>query len=268
MKNTIKNSLYKIGLPQTVLSSLRFRNLFLITGSGRSGTKWLATLLNLAANGVTKHEPVKEDFLAHKQAIENENYIRSYVNNFRLRVIFWNNILLKRDRIYGESNSLLRLHVGYLKEVLPNMKLIHLVRDPRKVIRSQLNRGAFAAIHPVYGGLKLPVVDDFTRLWDTKTDLEKACYCWLQDNKRLRLEINNSVRFEDIVNNFEHCKERVLDPLGLKLSKKVWQEQVNKKVNASKTYDKYPEFSKWSNNDQDTLLKICGDEMSKYEYEI
>lgn len=94
-------------------------NPFLITGMGRSGTKWLARELN-KINGIeVRHEDPEDTLLKFKTPRGTQNL----------------DVLYKRFRDgYGEVNSLLR-------EVATNLAyegvdIYLLVRDPRDIVRS------------------------------------------------------------------------------------------------------------------------------------
>lgn len=62
----------------------RSKKIFFILAMGRSGTKFLATLLNEAPDGYVVHEPVWEDFPAYVDAFYNPQKAKWYIKKFRL----------------------------------------------------------------------------------------------------------------------------------------------------------------------------------------
>jgi len=103
------------------------KRLFFILSIGRSGTKWLANLLNKALRALVVHEPFIEA-IPHQEAFHDpkkEIYLR--VHNHDID-------------IYGEVNSFLRRHCEALRKAFPNAIILHLVRDGREVIRSIYSR--------------------------------------------------------------------------------------------------------------------------------
>ena len=58
---------------------------FFILGMGRSGTKWIADILDTAKNARVVHEGVESDDFAYHAAFENPEEARRYFRKFRLR---------------------------------------------------------------------------------------------------------------------------------------------------------------------------------------
>jgi hypothetical protein len=126
-----------------------------VLASGRSGTKFLSGLFKYnVKNCVSKHEPVIPDMFGKP------TYWYQRGETDKIRDLF----LVKRDRInryktdvYIETNhAFLKSFSDVAMEFFPDMKLIHLVRNPFKVARSELNReswindGPVKAIFPTY----------------------------------------------------------------------------------------------------------------------
>jgi len=92
---------------------------FLITGFGRTGTKFLAETLNQSKQWTVYHEPRGNDMF-NFSALRDINY--TYNNSM----------------YYGEVNSYLR----YMWNMLPIPNVIFLQRDPKDIILSTANRKA------------------------------------------------------------------------------------------------------------------------------
>lgn len=103
-------------------------NRFLITGMGRSGTKFLAHTLNRAPSWQVEHEP-KKGF--HPMADALERFSREFPEN------------------YGESNSFLRFQALSLERALPDLSLAVVIRNPIEVFSSMAARGKPNILHLV-----------------------------------------------------------------------------------------------------------------------
>ncbi len=241
------------------------KNYFLITGSGRSGTIWLKKCLALSRGAIVEHEPVPFEYNAHIATVMNPGKNRSYLEWRKKEILIRLQSHAGNFSHYGEVNSLLRRHAHVIKEYFPMVKLIHLVRDPRNVIVSHLNRKALSSKHPFYGKFSpLPTdTGDFT--WSSATELEKLCWLWQWDNSYLRRVIGHSVKFEDIVKDFELFKEKILEPLGLDLDYNEWDRIRKEPANRSKN-NTITNFDSWTEADKHTLYQICGNEMRVYGY--
>ncbi|MDA3792459.1 MAG: hypothetical protein PF545_02225, partial [Elusimicrobia bacterium] len=83
------------------------KKIFFILSIGRSGTKFLADLLNKAQGVYIVHEPVRDDFQAYQDAFHSEEKARDYSRHFRKKEIYLR-ARKKGIKSYGEVNSLLR----------------------------------------------------------------------------------------------------------------------------------------------------------------
>lgn len=94
---------------------------FLISGFGRSGTKFLSTIMNKSKTWTVKHEPrgVKDEQYGR---LKNKNYLNEIQLNFTPN--------------YGEVNSYLRY---YFKDIVTDNKAL-LLRNPKKILLSVCNR--------------------------------------------------------------------------------------------------------------------------------
>lgn len=102
---------------------------FLITGYGRSGTKFLATQMNLSTQWTVNHEPRG---LKGEQDEIQKNY-EQYFHNV-LYPIF------NGSSYYGEVNGRLRGYIDYFMKYLPQNKIAILLRNPFDLFTSIMNR--------------------------------------------------------------------------------------------------------------------------------
>lgn len=241
-------------------------NPFFILSIGRSGTNFLSNLLNLVPRAYIEHEPVRNDFKSYQKAFYSQKRAYLYLKYFRKKEIY----LRVRDKninSYGEVNSLLRRHSKALKILIPNVKIIHLVRDGRDVVRSGLSRrtmtkedGHTRNIRPLKGE---PWYDE----WKHMNRFEKICWYWDIENRYLNNNIEKVIRFEELISNFDYFKENLLKFFDLKMSKDIWQKEIIVPRNISEEY-KAPHWTKWDQEKKNSFLKICGETMEKLGYDI
>jgi len=157
---------------RTLLSSCR---LFFITGMGRSGSFFLADLLN--SPGVAVYHETHTDYKALVDAYWNPANAIEYIDGMRSRVIA-SRILAAKCEVYGEVNGLLRFHVNALRR-FENATILHLVRDGRLVVRSGMNRKAFTPTDSNVTGRIEPWADDPYRERWPLPDILYNCRCLL-----------------------------------------------------------------------------------------
>jgi len=243
----------------------REMNIFFILGIGRSGTKFLAYLLNMADNAVVYHEPFDES-IPYQEAYQNPDAAEKYIRDFRMKEIYLR-VHKHSVNTYGEVNSYLRRHCEAIKKLIPNVKLIHLVRDGRDVVRSMYSRMTMKpwtyTTRYIY-----PLPDDPWRdQWDRMSRFEKLCWYWATENKYLRKCINKFVRFEDIIRDYTYFKKNVLEYLNLDIPREIWEREVNRPKNITIAH-KLPHWSEWSSELIEAFKRICGDEMKIYGYKL
>jgi len=259
---------------------------FFILALGRSGTKFLATLLNRAkfsGDLLVQHEPWEYDHnMPSLSYYGGDSTVISGMLDQRFKEIFNN---LGSIKCYGEVNSYLRYNTDWLVERY-NPDLIHLVRDGREFVRSAFIRNVYT---PQQFGL--PIVpkdsDPYSGLWEEMNRFQKLCWLWKHSNEYLNENIIGSpVRFESIISDYGYFKTRILEPLNLELPYHIWEVEKSIPRNTSMTYliksnlknlifrqkrmylkDSIGKWSDWSNEMKDDFKKICGEMMMIMGYE-
>ena len=156
--------------------------------TGRTGTQTLAAMLRLSPQVVAQHEPaprlVKATFDAYMEA-QDEGWIEKWTP-FMLATR--DDFVLEanaKGKVYVESNNRLTYVAPAVMAAFPASKFIFSHRDPYKVIRSGMQRGAyqgpnkawnFARIRPRKGE------PSFTE-WASLSPLEKEAWRWAQINQ-------------------------------------------------------------------------------------
>lgn len=241
------------------------KRIFFITGSGRSGTAWLASLLANAPAAYVEHEPVTEDFPAYQCAYWDQEAARSYVLKFRMKEIYARCSHHAYISVYGEVNSALRRHVLALCEAFPAAATIHLVRNGRDVVRSMYARKTMTAADPNTRYIAPRSDDPFREKWTSMTRFEKLCWYWQVENAFLRSVIPNTIQFECIQQDYAYLQSHVLNPLGLHIDAETWQHHAGTKINRTMTPG-LPHWEKWPSELAENFNQICCAEMSALGY--
>jgi len=237
---------------------------FFLLGVGRSGTKFFAELLNKTNYTRVYHEPVTEDFLAIANAHKSREDAVTYMNKFRKKAMY---VLGKKEgvKIYGESNSNLRFHAEALKLTIPNVKIIHVVRDGRDVVRSIMAKKHY--LNGAKGHYNLiPNADDpLLREWHGLSRFEKICWLWLNANERVREFADVTLMFERLICDYNYFYENIVEYLGIEIPESRWKKEISKPRNITKKHS-IPHWTEWEDELTRKFWRICKNEMSRYGY--
>ncbi len=250
----------------SIIKALNDKRFFLITSTGRTGTTLFSQMLNDINGAYVVHEPLFQETKYHRLAMEDSKFSRSFLEDFRLKETLYR--IEKNDcKRYGEVNSGLRRNIKELKELLPNMKIIHIVRNGKEVISSVLNRNTLLK-GDAYYNLKpsASIVDE--KKWSTFTRFEKITFLWSAENKYMRENSDLTVRFEDLISDYTYFKKNLLEILDLEIDYNTWEKYVSTKVNINKNIKIDTAFDKWSNDQKEFFNLYCFDEMKRYNYKI
>lgn len=239
------------------------RRIFLILGTGRIGTTWLAGLLDAAPGARVMHEPVPTEQFAHAEALMHPDRAEPYLREFRLREMALR-VAASDPPIYGEVNSALRRHAEAFRRLLPGVRILHLVRDARSFVPSVMARSRFTRADIIHGEDRPPTAEIAAR-WRTMDRFSKVCWMWTQENAYLRLHSDGLVRFEDITTDYALFKAQVLEPLGIEVDYSLWGEHARRPTNATRG-PRYAPFAEWPSTQVENLWRLCGEEMARYQY--
>ena len=226
------------------------KNIFFITGMGRSGSKFLSDLLCLNSYIKTFHEFPKDKYMC-TEAFYKRNMPMT-ISRLKLTVDHINQIQeINPNFKYIEVSSYLRYQTQYLKNVF-DCKVIHLVRDCRKVVRSIMCRSAFTDKDIDHTGKIKFTIEN----WESLDRFEKVCIYW---NDAVSFLLNNSdltVRFEDLISSYESFNSSFLKPLELEFNDEIWKICHNKKVNETQLFT-FPEYQDWTDEQKIIFNQHC-----------
>ncbi len=232
----------------------------------RSGTTFLADFFNrFEKSAIVGHEVILDDYWSYAKNYNSAAGRFEYLKNFRRAEIYYRLCRAGDFQVYGEINPFLRRHVRALREVFPEAKFFHLVRDGREVVRSIMSRGTFSEQEPIAEMIRPTEDSPYFSRWEKMSRFAKVCWLWQEDNRLLRITINQTVQLEKIISDYCYFKENLLDYLKLDISEKVWRRYVRNRRNPSPEY-KFPEYSQWSSEQKEIFWEICGSEMKANGY--
>ncbi len=240
------------------------KKFFFILAIGRSGTTFLAHLLNMAADAVVFHEPIRSDIDAYRRAFFSPDDAERYIASFRKKEMF----LRTRPtnfNVYGEVNSLLRRHFHPLRRHFPEAGFLHMVRDGRDVVRTMMSTDALLPGFMWTWWLRPHEYDPYFAQWDTMDRFARLCWYWRVENHHLRTSIGNTLRFEEVTGDYECFEQRILRPFGLVIPQSVWKQQGGVQRNPTANYS-MPHWREWDAGHTRTFETICGDEMRANGY--
>ena len=251
---------------KNITDILNKKKFFLITSTGRTGTTLFSKMLNTIDGAYIVHEPIFKETKYHRKAMEDPNFSQIFLKKFRIKEIYYRLQQNKCER-YGEVNSALRRNIKDLKEMFPEMKIIHIVRNGKDVISSVLNRKTLLK-GDTYHNLKPSscIIDE--KKWSKFKRFEKIAYLWATENKYMRENSDITVRFEDLITDYNYFKRNILEVLDLNIEYKIWEKYVRKKVNANKTIKSSNNFNKLSEEQKEFFNLHCSNEMKQNNYFI
>lgn len=251
-----------------------------IVSTGRTGTNFFATLLDRPELGlIAKHEPpptlgdLGNDFITGRKSIERTKRII-----LRDRAEIFGAI---ENKTYIESNSGLIFLLPALKELIPNLKVIHVVRNPIDFVQSGVNRsyrskGKTFQTYAEEKNWKLRPTDfpDHAEDWSAMDVYERFMWTWAFKNDcaarfvRENPSIALGVRFEDIFQSADHSGFRtIMDFMGLTdLATKFGPNDFKHIVNGSQATFAEP-FEKWPSRRKASLERICGPVVRGWDYQ-
>lgn len=208
-------------------------NLFLILSTGRTGTMWLANLLNKAEEACVMHEPVTGEQLANVKAFKDSSFARKYLMNFRLREMALR-CKIVQPSIYGEVNPALKYFASTFRGFFPDMKIVHVIRDGRDFVRSVMSRDSFTDRDNRNYVPPQKFIPATT--WNSMGRFEKICWVWSYENEYLRKHSDITVKFEDIISDYDIFYTSIVAPLNLKIDRDLWLKSVRSPQNTSNRY--------------------------------
>jgi hypothetical protein len=244
-----------------------------ITGLGRSGTSFLTSLLSGHQGIYSGHEYIGNREFWLLSWYLGAGYSEEYLKRTKA------GIEKKFDHhTFIDVNGRLQNCVPQLKAVFDNPEVLHLVRDPRKVVRSLYIRRNDKNIHLI------PKERQEISKWLDEDKFYQVCWNWARTTQQLLDMKLPLIQFEKLTGDFEYCKSKLLDVAGIRMDKTEWEKRSSIKVNRTypkwyrlmyarlkgKTFveDELPEYAEWSTEQKKVFLEVCGPVMELAGYKL
>ncbi len=259
-------------------------NVSVIVSTGRTGTKFIAEQFRRIPGISAEHEPTPNceiEGYGYLRGDLTENELVSFLRSARKDVR--KKLHRKKEYCYIESNGGLIFLIPVLKQVFPNLRVAHIIRDPRDFVRSACSRvyystetGKMVQAYLFEDKWKLKSSqlksDLYCGRWREMNMPERFMWMWNLKNEYVqKLENENdyirSFRFEDIFFNEKQSIDFTEfvsfgEVRGLSLlSRRTAYSDLNK---TKKFY--FPHYKDWGKEEIDKLSEHCGRLMKIYGY--
>lgn len=253
-------------------------NLVFIIGSHRTGTKLLGNFFNYNFIGV---KSVHQYSLLRFNNILSNLFLANWISEdlyIKYLKKFWFKKLSNQieNNIYVESNGFNFLSAYYAEKHFKNVKIVHIIRDPREYIYSYTNwienRWQSKLINKIpfwhVSGYRVKQLSK--KKWKAYSKEEKMAWYWNYKNKLIAEKYSNEnyllLRFEDLINSSKREKhlKNLLEFMNLKYRPNLFSYFDKKQNESIKSIG-----SRWRNWDKNLSLKIneiCSKEMKKFGY--
>lgn len=220
---------------------------FFVTGHGRSGTLWLANLLNTDPTVQVHHEPINAD-----RGYSARIY-KGLANSMKYLVDRQHTMseieASHPNQDYAEVNSYLRYCVPEMLTVWSDIPVAVLVRDGRYTVRSLFVGECYSISN--YPRIRPPEV---------MTPFESCCWYWADAYRRIFNIPVPIYKLEDLNSDWGKF-ESLCEFLNVKVSSEDWVNFSRFKMNVMITTP-----LKWDNEKMETFDLLAGDVQSRLGY--
>ena len=232
---------------------------YLVTGTGRCGTVYMARLLTSLDINCT-HEA-----MFNYNGIE---FAKSVLhNNEQLRISHCSSYDILREKNISpwiDTNGEIHAESSYMaapfldNEILKSTKIIHVVRNPLKVISSHVKDINFFEPHIKHNIWLNFVLNHMPEIKYIKNSIEKACYYYINWNDMIECKIKSHENLRHKVE--DECSQTLLDFLNVSNSSNAFKNStINswKKRENDLTLDEIPDG---------TIKKEFIEKINQYNY--
>lgn len=237
---------------------------YFFLSTARSGSQWLANFLDRATSLTARHEFMLNHAYRDGKLIAAKRTGVNFADLVKDTAEVKD--LLGQTRAYmetqsgdqGEANVYLDRFLPTLRYIFPEGIFVHLVRDPKDVVRSVLNRDWYDTPedrrHP-----PLPLDG-----WDRLSRFEKACWYARLTNETLLDAAHRTLVFERMVRDLKYLIEQLRD-MGIAVYPRLTVVEHEKKINVGRR-DIFPHYDDWAEALVRTYHGICDPILEKLGY--
>lgn len=247
---------------------------FFVLSTGRCGTRTLAQVLDLAPDAFVQHEPIPR---LNRQCREVYESWDSSPAPYRLLIEACREDFVYRayegGQVYGETANRLTYFAPALHEVFSNSRFIHLVRDPRDVVRSGMDRGWYDSNKWDEGRIVPRPGDPFFDRWPALSLFEKCAWFWYETNRYARDFLKGlppervlTVKSEGLFLGDPDVLRPIFHFFQIEFPKpKLINKVIGRKENRQRRRT-FPDVVKWTDEQTGTLRSIAGPMMDILGY--
>lgn len=234
------------GRTQVLMHPIHWRGpqrLYIFLGTARSGSKYLAHMLERATNLTARHEFLLNHRYENQQLRAEQHTALGFTD--LQKDPGTTRTLLREGRAYLESqpgdqaevNVYLPHFLPLLDELFPDATVVHLERNPADVVRSILNRNWYDTPEDT----RHPTMD--VAQWDTLPQFDKVCWYVRCTTESLRALTRLRIHLEPITDNLATML-REFEALGLAVYPRLAAAAHAERVNAT-TEQRVPAPARW-----------------------
>ena len=246
-----------------------------VLSTGRVGTRTVARLLGMAPKVLAFHEPLPKLYVFNKLAYCADNHEgprEALLQGFKEARGIYLRPCTRTGRRYVETSPQVTFLAPLVAQALPNAKFVHLIRDPRQVVRSGVRRGWYGG-HMQDSTRITPLGGQPAATWGQWEQLQKLAWLWQETNRYIeaftsRLDSGQYTRVfsENLFNGNERTLTKLFSMLDSEPppGRKV-KSVLDTKMNAQKT-GACPEVSSWTPAQKQRVWDIAGPLAERYGY--
>lgn len=246
--------------------------------TGRVGTETLAGLYSLAGNIIAYHEPRPLLFKLSKLSYEysGNSDARLILNEaFKLARADLLSHSLDRKKGYIETSPQATFLAPIILDIIPNARFIHLVRNPKDVVRSGMRRKWYAGHR--FDNFRLGPLSNssIAPSWNNYDPFKKNLWLWAETNRWIAdfcatvpADRTLLLHSEDIFGNDEEAVSKLFTFIGAPAQRKRTISRVlGKKFNAQET-GHFPPPDQWTGEMKKTLIDLTGEVAHQLGYKL
>jgi hypothetical protein len=245
------------GRHQILIHPINWRGsqkIYFFLSTARSGSKWLANIMDKATPVATRHEFTLNHCYQDGEWREEHHTGPGFTSLIRDKEKVRQLILDSRtwieegERDFAEANVYLEQFLPLMLDIFPDAVFVHLHRNPADVVRSIINRDWYDTPQDD----RHPVID--VPGWSQMSQFEKACWYVRATNENL-LHLGVRLRFEDMVSEISYF-EKFLRALNIPFYPRFVKNGYADKVNANLNND-FPRYEAWPEELKAVFQRIC-----------
>ncbi|MBD3305446.1 glycosyltransferase, partial [candidate division KSB3 bacterium] len=254
---------------------------FVLT-TGRSGSKFLALLLNQSPQICAYHEPRPTlQYFPHEvyHQQDQREKLTAMFNAARLELLLETYI---SGKIFVEANQSLTFFAPVISEVLPQAKFIHLTRHPGDFVRSAVRKGWYQK-DSIWESGRVRMANDQT--WNSLDQIAQLCWLWHNTHQFIEAAKQHlspdralTIGMEDLVTEvsqvhalFEFIGAAAIPDAEIPTHQTTRRNKLVISPDEPPNLQKLPHFPTyplWDAQKKKTLRTYCADLSDRYGYAI